>query len=256
MKYCKICRKSIQDNFLCSECEDKFNQDLESCIGFKIDYKIGDTLYTIKTTNIDRKRGYIIVPVIYKGPKSYSIEQWYRLGKDYLRNYKNKRRKYLVCTEVGKNSIIYRHPTDLYKTYEECEKENRELFANIITESKKSFIINLFSQKLDEILIKEDSSKLDDESFILEYLINPTLDEMTFKENQYKQIRTRIKSEIINNEISEIRKEIENEVREDIIKKYEKSCNKFLKEDIREISKSYHYQIQIKFNEFMNSLYK
>ena len=230
MSRCTICKQKDTKGSLCEQCENNFNNDFYIATGKEIDFKIGDTLYTTKIQNSNGRQISVIIPVIYKGPSTWSLNKWHSLGVKYLTDTRYRRYGFLQCSESNKKVILQRQPYELFKTYEECFDQNKSAIASDNNMLKKDIIIKLVMNKLNELDEGINSEILDDEKAILKYLIEPAFDEIKFREEQYQEIRNEIRKSIIENELKDIRKEIISEIYSDIKSNFDKFFNKYLKD--------------------------
>lgn len=247
MSRCRVCKKDSKGS-LCETCEEGFNRAYEMTKNIKIDLKIGNTYYTTKKNNKNKIQVNSIIPVVYLGPTTWFIHKWIKEG---INPYRSGRYDFQY-KEIDKKNILYRSFNEIYETRESCYNANKSKFKENILKSKRDMILDEIRIKLDSEL--EINPEIIDDPSIINYLINPVIDEVTFKEEQYKQIREEIKSEIIKNELDLIRNEIVNNIYEDIKENLKRTKNKFISNELKELSDNYIKSIINAINDYLTKL--
>lgn len=174
---CGLCRKTSVGT-LCTDCEKRFKQLLNDNLNIKYNYKIGDTLYTLKQGVENHKTVYKIIKVIFKGPDQYFIKNWRDKGDTYvIHRFKDGGFKWDInCSSIdNKHTIYHRCLKDLYVTENTCARINKRLL---------------------------DKSKIDEISFTMN--------------QQYEKTKEAIRDEILENELNYIKIEVKNKLYEEI----------------------------------------
>lgn len=247
MSRCRVCKKDSKGS-LCETCEEGFNRAYEMTKNIKIDLKIGNTYYTTKKSNKDKRQINSIIPVTYLGPTTWFINKWIREG---INPYRSGRYDFQY-KEIDKKNILYRSFNEIYETRESCYNANKSKFKEDILKSKRDMILDEIRIKLDSEL--EINPEIIDDPSIINFLINPAVDEITYKEEQYKQIREEIKAEIIKNELDLIRNEIVNNIYEDLKENLKRTKNKFISNELKELSDNYIKSIINAINDYLTKL--
>lgn len=246
---CKICDKTVEFGYLCTQCENKYNEYL-SKLGIIHDWKIGDIVYTTKSTVLAGKRMRTICKVRYMGPGYWSIEhlkgyldgKFYKridfsmqcvtldkIDKSYIQNYLEDDYK-----SLDENKSIYTRCVmgEVFKTYEECFKAYKTEAVDNVIAVKKQMVLDIINKKLDSVFTNSNiiAHPEDlDENKLAEMIMIDSANEVELQKKQKEHILNTIQEEIKkeqgkielneNNEINRLKQESQDKL-DNLIKVY------------------------------------
>ena len=248
---CKKCKvESIGS--LCFNCEKELKIALKEVANIEYNFNIGNSVYILKETNINKQRNYIPVKVKFRGPNSYFIKRWINEGNKHIdeRFCKSKYQSIFECNEVGSKSILYRKINEFYPTKESCLESNKSKLSDAIFNNRKALIYNAIEEKLQSII----KDGIDITDFDINEIIYSILDDIQAKNKLYKQVKKEIKQEIMENEFDAIRNEIIFQLYNDIKDKYSKSINNFIKRDVKNLTDDFSKQLSKLIDDYIRNM--
>ena len=155
MHRCKWCRNQTKYQ-LCEDCEKKLVDTIED---YNYPYRLGDILYT--TVCVDHKSKYEVREVVLNGYSSILLRDVKNILDTNKKNLSNKKYNFNVDDRYSWNwryayslradgNQIYRNPTEVYLTKEECLAANVDKFINLAKKRIADIIYDNLYDKINE----------------------------------------------------------------------------------------------------------